>query len=211
MTMLGGRVRMADQKSPVSKASRVAAVAMSLAAALQTSFTARAEQLPEANGFAWNAQTAVIDFASPNGGRQFGALVEEAHQRTILYLDWTMKGAAGSGLFDRVDEDGDERPVSDEAICGHVERGAGRPGGFVVSGKPDPDNNHLLFEMTLDVTRGAPFARARCEYADAGQALRVRGFFYVTNIGTATADRYEFQPLSVPAHIVPEMFLEHLR
>ncbi|MET3791051.1 hypothetical protein [Aquamicrobium terrae] len=193
------------------KASRRVAIAMSMAAALPLSIAAKAESVPETVDFAWSAQTAVIDFASPNGGRQFGEMVEAAHEKTILYLDWTMKGAAGSGLFDQVGEDGDDRPVADEAICGHVERGANRPAGFVVSGKPDPENNHLLFEMTLDVGRGAPFARARCEYADAGQALRVRGFFYVTNIGTATADRYEFHPISVPAHVVPERFLKNLR
>lgn len=201
---------MADQKSPVSKASRVAAVAMSLAAAVQTSFTARAEQLPVANGFAWNAQTAVIDFASPGSGRQFGDLVEQAHEKTILYLDWTMMGTAGSGLFDWIGADGGN-PVSDEAVCERAERDARRPGGFVISGRPDPDHKHLLLEMTLDTTRGAPFTRVRCEYANARQVLRVRGFYYVTNIGTATAHNVEFQPISIPAHVVPESFLKHLR
>lgn len=133
----------------------------------------------------WYAQTAVIDFASPDSGQQFGYLVEQAHEKSVLYLDWTMKAASRSGLFAQIAEDGDPSPT-DEVICEHVERNASRPGGLVFSGKPDPDNNHLLFEMTLDLSRGAPFARARCEYVDGTHALRMRGFFYVTNIRTAT-------------------------
>ncbi len=201
---------MMDLRSSMCKASRRVAIAMSMAAALPLSIAAKAESVPETVDFAWSAQTAVIDFASPNGGRQFGEMVERAHEKTILYLDWTMMGTAGSGLFDWIGAD-NGNPVSDEVVCKRAERDASREGGFVISGKPDPDNNHLLLEMTLDTTRGAPFTRVRCEYANARQVLRVRGFFYVTNIGTATAHNVEFQPISIPAHVVPESFLKHLR
>ncbi len=152
----------------------------------------------------------MIVFGSPKYERQFGDLGEQAYEKTILYLDWTMMGTAGSGLFDWIGADSGD-PGSDEAVCDRAESDAGRPGGFVISGRPDPDNNHLLLEMTLDTARGAPFARVRCEYANAKQVLRVRGFFYVTNIGTATAHNVEFQPISIPAHVVPESFLKHLR
>ena len=201
---------MADQKSSRCKPSRVIAAAMSMAAALLTSFTARAEQPAEANGFAWHAQTAVIDFASPDSGRQFGDLVEEAYEKTILYLDWTMQNAARSGLFGQIGAD-DGDPLTDSAICVHVERLASQPDGFTISGKPNPDNNHLLFEMSLDIERGTPFARARCEYVEGANALRLRGFFYVTTLGTATATKLEFQPVSVSAQSIPASLYELLR
>lgn len=123
----------------------------------------------------WSAQAAIIDFSAPESAERFAGLVEEAHEKTILYLDWTFRNAAQSGLYVNVTTD-DNAPVSNQAICEHVKRSALRPGGFVISGKPDPDNNHLLFEMTVDLATGAPFARARCEYAQSRVALRLRGF-----------------------------------
>lgn len=191
---------MAGNRSTTRTVGRAAAIATSVAAALLLPFMAKAETVSEPDGFAWRAQTAVIDFAEPGSGKQFADLVEDAHEKSILYLDWTMKGAAGSGLFDWIGADSGD-PGSDEAVCDRAESDAGRPGGFVISGRPDPDNNHLLLEMTLDTAHGAPFARVRCEYANAKQVLRVRGFFYVTNIGTATAHNVEFQPISIPAHV----------
>src|SRR5690606_33701339 len=161
------------------------------------------------NGFVWRAQRATIDFASLDGERQFGALVREAHERTIIYLDWTLLHTAQTDWGRTVGSDDAER-VTAEAICEQIAQKAGRPGGVVLSGKPDRDSNHLLFEMTLDLDSGAPFARARCEYAQGRTALRLRGFFYVTIIGTATAENLEFKPVSVPAHQGPEEFLEHL-
>src|SRR5690606_30132201 len=129
---------------------------------------------------------------------------------TIIYLDWTLLNTARTDWGRTIGND-DVEPVADEAICEHIAQKADAPGGIVLSGKPDRDNNHLLFEMTLDLASGAPFARARCEYAQGRIALRLRGFFYVTNIATATAENLEFKPVSIPAHRVPGAFLEHLR
>lgn len=190
---------------------RVAWRAALLAIAVFQSVGAMAQSQSGAaeNGFAWRAQKVTIDFASSDGERQFGALVQEAHERVIIYLDWTLLNTARTDWGRTIGSD-DAEPVTDEAICEHIAQKADGPGGIVLSGKPDRDNNHLLFEMTLDLASGAPFARARCEYAQGGTALRLRGFFYVTNIGTATAENLEFKPVSVPAHRVPEEFLEHL-
>jgi len=160
------------------------------------------------DAFPWSAQKATIDFSSPDAGRQLAGLAEEAYDKTIVYLDWTMKNA-GQSLFGGIDT-GDEG-ASTDALCAVLERRAARPGGVSVSGQPDSGNHHLRFTMTLDTARGAPFARVRCEYAQSTPVLRVRGFFYVTDIGTATTYMLEFQPLAIPAHLVPATFLKHLR
>ncbi|MDF2097530.1 hypothetical protein [Aquibaculum arenosum] len=202
---------MTDSISPIRRnAQRAVLIAMLMVVASSMAVTTKAEPMPGAAALAWTAQKAVIDFAAANGGRHLRTLVEDAHDKTILYLDWTMRDAARSGLFEKIRADGNG-PVTDKTICEHIERRASRPGGVLISGKPDPDNNHLLFDMTLDLARGAPFARARCEYAENTYVLRLRGFFYVTNVGMATAKNLEFQPVAIPAHLVPATFLEHLR
>ncbi len=161
--------------------------------------------------FAWHAQKAVIDFSLEDSGRTLVELIEDASAKTILYIDWTMRNAGKSELFGRASEEGSTDAGVDQETCPDIERYATRPGGVVLSGRPDANNNHLLLRMTVDTGRGAPFARARCEYADSLTALRLRGFFYVTNIGTATARQLEFQPVAIPAHRVPASFLEHLK
>ncbi|RXZ66341.1 hypothetical protein [Pelagerythrobacter rhizovicinus] len=171
---------------------------------------AQSESVTAANGFVWSAQKATIDFATPDGKRQFGALLQDAHEKTILYLDWTLLNAAQTRWGQTVGSDGEET-ATDDTTCGHIERRASGPDGVVISGRPDPENNHLLFKMALDLARGAPFARVRCEYANGRIALRLRGFFYVTNIGTATANNLEFSPVSIPADRVPAAFLQYLR
>lgn len=178
--------------------------------ALSIPVMAQAESATAADGFAWSAQKATIDFSSPDSGRQFSALVQEAHEKTILYLDWTLLNAAQTRWGRAIARKGEES-AADDAVCKIIEREAISSDGIVISGKPDPDNNHLLFEMAVNLTAGAPFARARCEYAQSRIGLRLRGFFYVTDIETATANRLEFTPISVPAHTVPPAFRKHLR
>ena len=172
--------------------------------------TVASESVKASSGFVWSAQKAIVDVASPEGKRQLGALLQEAHEKTILYLDWTLLNAAQTRWGRAVGRD-DEKTVTDDTVCGNIERQASQPGGIVISGKPDPENNQLLFEMTLDLTRGEPCARARCEYAKSQVALRLRGFFYVTDMGTATANDLELSPISVPAHALPAAFLSYLR
>ncbi|MBO9357628.1 DUF1311 domain-containing protein [Bordetella petrii] len=162
------------------------------------------------NASALSAQKAVIDFSSRDAGRHLANLIEEAHEKTIVYLDWTIKHIARSGLFEQSDADHADTLTS-EVLCGRIERRAARPGGVLVFGQPDRDNHHLLLSMTLDTARGAPFARIRCEYAQGAIVLRLRGFFYVTDIGTATALQLELQPIAIPAHRIPASFLENLR
>ncbi|RDE07934.1 hypothetical protein [Pelagibacterium lacus] len=164
----------------------------------------------EAGTVRWSAQVAMIDFSQRDSAERFAGLIREAQERTILYLDWTFKNAARSEIFASIVTQGGTF-ATDEQICGHVERSAARSGGLTIRGKPDPANHYLLLEMMLDIESGAPFARARCEYVPSVSALRLRGFFYVTSIGTATADKLEFMPVSVPAHQVPETFLKHLQ
>lgn len=159
---------------------------------------------------ALSAQKALIDFSSREAERQLADLAEDAHEKTIVYLDWTIKNIEESAFFGRLGTD-DATTVSDDMLCGEFERRASRPGGVLISGQPDRDNHHLLLSMTLDTARGAPFARVRCEYAPSAIALRLRGFFYVTDIRTATAQHLEFQPVRIPAYAVPVGLLEFLR
>ncbi len=158
----------------------------------------------------WAASVATIDFDRADGGKQFEEVVEAAHSRTLVYLDWTFRNAVKSGLFDDFTTEADPL-AADQAICQKVEEAVQEAGGYVLSGKPNADNNHLLFSLKMDLVEGAPFARARCEYSGNAHSLRVRGFYYVTNTGTATAHNREFTPVAMPVNAVPPDLLQSLQ
>src|SRR5690554_2654723 len=101
------RARMTDSISPIRRnAQRAVLIAMLMVVASSMAVTTKAEPMPGAAALAWTAQKAVIDFAAANGGRHLRTLVEDAHDKTILYLDWTMRDAARSGLFEKIRADG---------------------------------------------------------------------------------------------------------
>lgn len=169
--------------------------------------TSSSEPAPES---VWGAQQEVLDLATPKGQKRLAALAEQAHDHTLAYIDWTLKNAAASPLFAKHNAGSDGQPA-DEEICVRVEQSAARPGGYSVAGKPDPGNNHLLVDIKLDTAAGAPFARARCEYSEGAHALRIRGFYYVTNIGVPTAHTLEFTPLRVAPHTIPPSIRKFMR
>src|SRR5690606_25126062 len=102
----------------------------------------------------------------------------------LIYLDWQFAGFTANEVFEQLGPDtGEDR---DAAACEQLDK---RPAGTTtVSGKPNRDNNHLLATVVLSKNEADPFASAVCENfgAGAGQGLRIRGFFYVTDIRIAT-------------------------
>lgn len=157
------------------------------------------------DGFPFVKSLATIDLTEPEGLEQFENAVSILPQTPMVYLDWHLAGFGSNEVFAALapELDGEE---ADAAACARLD--APEPVGSL-TGKPNPDNSHLLLTIQMPANGTLPFASAQCEFFSPSvtpNALRLRGFFYVTDIRTATADHYGLRPLNIDPLAIPRDF-----
>lgn len=166
----------------------------------------------------------IIDYRDDGEPARFATVVEKAAANSFVYIDWSFKGAGAAEIFGGSPPEpaasapagsdaqapeaaqAEETAKSDERVCEEAQIEVWRSGAYTLDGKPDSDNNHLLFNLDLKIGRNDPFAHVGCEYVAASHGLRVRGFFHVYELGTATANNFQFVSVVVPAYVVPRDF-----
>ena len=90
------------------------------------------------------------DLTTQAGLDQFQAAVETAGSKTMIYADWHLLHFMKSELFSKLlPESAPSR--SEDAACAALENLSG--GRMSLSGRVNPDNNHLLARMSIDLTR----------------------------------------------------------
>lgn len=157
------------------------------------------------DNFPFVKSLATLDLATPDGLTQFETTVGNLRQTPMVYLDWHLAGFGANEVFAELapDLDGED---ADAAACERL--AAPEPVG-TLSGKANPDNNHLLLTIQLPQGDAVPFASSQCEFFSptvTPHAVRLRGFYHVTDIRTATADHFGLRPLDVEPSAVPRDF-----
>ncbi|MDT1062092.1 hypothetical protein RM190_09505 [Paracoccus sp. CPCC 101403] len=148
-----------------------------------------------------------LDLSTADAGARFQQIVEGVAKTPLVYLDWQFAGFLGNEVFGSLA--GDSAGDDAEGVACDALAQDGAPG--PLTGRPNAENNHLLLGMDLPIPGDDPFDTAACEFfngAPSGQGLRIRGFFYVADIKTATADQYWLRPVSVDATSIPQDFLK---
>jgi len=146
-----------------------------------------------------------IDLAEPDGGEKLKALVERAADETFVHVDWSLHNFWNHEWFKKLDAGASFDPA--QKACDAIESSPSAEHFF--SGRPDPNDNHLVATIRLRLNPDDPFTTVGCEYFGGDPyALRIRGFFVVRDIGVATANGYEMLSVKVDPVAVPKRFFK---
>jgi hypothetical protein len=159
--------------------------------------------------FSFNRSIAAIDFSETDAEEKFQSIVEEAVKNSFVYLDWHLSNFPRNEVF-QIGRNAlrDRRRSVDP--CGLFEDSRSRD--ILLSGRPNRDFNHLLLEMRLKPRSDDPFLIVGCEYFASNpqsEALRIRGFFFVSDRRIATAEFYNMTPVKVEPSRIPKNFFRH--
>lgn len=144
-----------------------------------------------------------LDLAEPGALASLEKSIERAGRKRLIYLDWHLGNFSKSELF---------ASFAPEAAADATEANAceaAKKPNLTISGRPNPENNHLLASFEFGAA-GAPFVKLACEQFPGLplEGLRIKGFFYVDDTRIATANQYDFKPVEVEPSAIPGGFLK---
>lgn len=150
------------------------------------SISARAPAQAEGT-FPFKADRLAVDFANPQSVAAFERHIATAGARPLVYIDWKWFSPSRAGMFGAGAGEGEGAAAADtdEVICEKLTRRAGTGGMVEFGGRPNAANDKLLATFRLWFASDDPFTILRCEEFGGHRPVRLRGFFYVTDVGTA--------------------------
>lgn len=155
--------------------------------------------------FPFKHQHFTLDFSQEDAGEIFEEKVFSHSDGDLVYIDWILRNPSKSTMF----RYGDDEESDDDDICTEVEETV--KGRLPISGRPNPANNHSLLEIDVSDAATNPFTTAECQYFDSASAIRIRGFFHVTEVGIPVAQFFRFRSVTVAADSIPADFFRQGR